>query len=107
MIGHRLNDELTVYRATYVPDGAGGSTRTFAAVGTIRAQVSQPSSAERQVAAQVGALLTHVVHTTYGADVERGDELDSGGPRRLRVVGVLNDSRRTYARLECEVTQGG
>lgn len=107
MIGHRLNDELTVYRATDVADGAGGMTRTFASVGTIRAQVSQPNGAERQVAAQVGVLLTHVVHTTYGADVQRGDELDFEGPRRLRVVGVLHDSRRTYTRLECEVTQGG
>lgn len=106
MIGHRLNDTLTVYRAAYVADGAGGRTKTFAEAGTIRAQVSQPTAAERQVAAQVGALLTHVVHTTYGADVERGDELDTDGPRRLRVVGVLHDSRRTYTRLECEVVQG-
>jgi head-tail adaptor len=105
VIGHRLNEELTVYRATDVADGAGGTTRTFAAVGTLRAQVSQPSAAERQVAAQVGALLTHVVHAEYGVDVERGDELDNGEPRRLRVVGVLHDSRRTYTRLECEVTQ--
>lgn len=105
MIAHRLNDTLTVYRASYAADGAGGRTKTFASVGTIRAQVSQPSEAERQVASQLGALLTHVVHTTYGADVERGDELDDGGAQRLRVVGVLHDSRRTYSRLECEVTQ--
>lgn len=107
MIAHRLNEELTVYRATDTPDGAGGTTRAFASVGTIRAQVSQPNAAERQVAAQVGAHLTHVVHASYGVDVQRGDELDHDGPRRLRVVGVLNDSRRTYTRLECEVVQGG
>lgn len=106
MIGHLLNTELTVYRASYVADGAGGRTKTFASVGTIRAQVSQPTAAERQVAAQMGALLTHVVHTTEDADVERGDELDNGGARRLRVVGVVQNSRTTYKRLECEVTQG-
>lgn len=107
MIGHRLNSTLTVYRATFSDDGAGGRTKTFAENGTIRAQVNQPTAAERAAAAQLGANLSHVVHTTYGADVERGDELDNGGARRLRVVAVLNDSRETYSRLECEVVEGG
>lgn len=106
MIEHRLNSSLTVYRATYADDGVGGRTKTFAAVGTIRAQVNQPSTMERLAAAQLGAELSHVVHTTYTSDVERDDELDAGGTRRLRVRAVVNDSRRTYKRLECEVVQG-
>ena len=106
MIGHRLNSTRTVYRATYVADGAGGRTKTWAAVATIAAQVNQPSAAERMAAAQLGAELSHVVHTTFGADVERGDELDTGGARRLRVVAVLNDSRQTYSRLECQAVEG-
>lgn len=106
MIAHRLNSELTVYRATYVDDGAGGRTRTFGEVGVIRAQVSQPSAQERMAAGQEGALLMYVVHTTADADVEREDELDTGAGRRYRVKAVLQDSRRTYKRLECEVTQG-
>lgn len=107
MIGHRLNSSLTVYRATSADDGAGGQTRTFAAVGTIRAQVSQPSAEERTLAAQNGANLAAVVHVLPSADVERGDELDNGGARRLRVVSVVTNSRATYLRLECEVAQGG
>ncbi len=107
MIAHRLNSTLTVYRATYADDGAGGRTKTFASVGTIRAQVNQPGATERLAAAQLGAELSHVVHTIFTADVEEGDELDAGGPRRLRVRAVLNDSRETYKRLECEVVQGG
>lgn len=105
MIRHRLNRTLTVYRKTYAADGAGGRTATFASVGTIPAQVNQPSAEERMVAAQAGANLTHVVHAPYGANVERGDELDAGGPRRLRVLAVITNSRRTYSRLECEVKQ--
>lgn len=105
MIGHRLNSVLTVYRVNDTPDGAGGSTRVFVNMGTLRAQVSQPSAAERTAAAQAGANLTHVVHAAYGANVERGDELAAGGPRRLRVLAVLTNSRRTYTRLECEVVQ--
>lgn len=107
MIGHLLNTTLDVYRPSFTPDGRGGQTETIASVGTIRAQVNQPTAEERMVAAQNGANLTHVVHTTFGADVERGDELDEGGARRLRVLAVITNSRHTYARLECEVTQGG
>lgn len=105
MIAHRLNADVEVFRPSYAPDGVGGRTQTFASVGTIRAQVSQPNAAERVAAQQLGANLTHVVHTTYGADVERGDELDAGGPRRLRVLAVVTNSRATYKRLECEVAQ--
>jgi head-tail adaptor len=106
MIGHLLNRELTVYRAAYVADGAGGRTRTLSEHGTVRGMVTQPSDEERQVAAQEGARLDSVVYTTNGADVERGDELDDGGARRLRVVSVIENSRETYARLHCEVVQG-
>lgn len=106
MIDPLLNVTLTVYRASRVSDGAGGRTTTFDDVGTIRAQVSQPSADERAAAAQLGANLTHVVHTRRAANVERGDELDAGGPRRLRVLAVVSNSRTTYKRLECEVVQG-
>lgn len=106
MIRHRLNSSLTVYRASYAADGAGGRTKTFASHGTIRAQVNQPTAQERMVAAQLGADLSHVIHTTSTADVERGDELDAGGPRRLRVMAVIQNSRMTYKRLECQVVEG-
>lgn len=106
MIGHRLNSVLTVYRTTWAADGAGGRTPTEVSQGTIRAQVSQPSAEERATAQQLGANLAYVVHTSASADVERGDELDDGGTRRLRVLAVLQNSRATYKRLECEVVQG-
>lgn len=106
MIGHFLNDEYTVYRTTYASDGAGGRTSSEASVGTIRAQTSQPTAQERLAAAQLGADLRSIVHTKASADVERGDELDDGSARRLRVLAVVQNSRDTYKRLECEVVQG-
>lgn len=106
MIGHRLNSTLTVHRPTVIADGAGGGVKTFSELGTIRAQVSQPSAQERLVAAQAGALLTHVVHVANGEDVQRGDELDTGTGRRLRVLAATHDSRNTYLRLDCEQVQG-
>lgn len=107
MIGHLLNADLTVYRAAFVGDGAGGRTKTFAEHGTVRAMVSQPSDQERQTAEQFGARLDAIVYTAFGADVERGDELDDGGARRWRVIAKESNSRTSYERLHCTEVQGG
>jgi SPP1 family predicted phage head-tail adaptor len=108
MIRHLLNVDVDVYRDEFADDGRGGQTRTTpdTPTSTVRARVAQPSAEERAVAAQLGAVLEHVVHVPYSADVQRGDELDAGGPRRLRVQAVVNDSSRTYKRLECQVIEG-
>jgi SPP1 family predicted phage head-tail adaptor len=110
VIGHLTRTELTVHRPSTVDDGAGGQTVTFAEVGTIRAQVSQPSTTERAEASQWGVELMHVIHTLAGADVRRGDELSGDLPsttdgRRLRVVAALSNSRSSYLRIEAEAAQ--
>jgi head-tail adaptor len=107
MIGHLLNTDLTVYRASFTADGRGGRTKAMASVGTIRAMVAQPSDQERQVAEQFGARLDALVYTAFGADVNRGDELDDGGARRWRVISKEINSRSTYERLHCTEVQGG
>lgn len=118
MIRHLLNMSVDIYRATPSDDGQGGTTRALTQVGTVRARVSQPTATERAVAAQMGAVVQHVVHVAYTTDVERGDEIDTGaypygassygvGPRRLRVQSVVSDSSATYKRLECQVIQPG
>jgi head-tail adaptor len=107
VIGPLLNSTVTVYRVTHVADGRGGRTGTFASQGTVRAKVGQPAQVEGVVAGREGAMLLTPVHVAYAADVQRGDELDAGGDRRLRVVAVVNDSRLTYKRCDCEVIQSG
>jgi hypothetical protein len=112
MIGHLLNRTLTVWRPETVVDDVGGQTVTFAQAGTVRAMVSQPTPAEQSIGDhQWGAELTHVVHALADADVRRGDELGGDLPsdvpasRRLRVLAVVRNSRETYTRASCEVTQ--
>lgn len=111
MIGHLLNRTVTVHRPQTTPDDVGGYTVAYVEVGEIRAQVNQPTPAERQLAAQFGANLSHVVHALYGEDVRRGDELGGELPSdvpvgsRLRVISAVSDSRSTYTRVECEITQ--
>lgn len=107
MIDHLLNMVAEVYRPTLVADGRGGRTRSFASVGLVRVKVGQPQASEQDTGGRAGATLMTPVHASYVADVERGDELEVGGPRRLRVVAVVTNSHRTYRRLECEVVQGG
>jgi hypothetical protein len=110
-IGHLTLTLLTVHRPSTVADGIGGTTVTYSQVGEIRAQASQPTTEERLLAQQAEANLSHVLHTTAGADVRRGDELDGDLPsdvpegRRLRVVSAVSNSRSTYLRIECETTQ--
>lgn len=107
MIDHLLNTTVTVYRAAFTADGRGGRTSTFASQGTVRAKVGQPAQVEGVIAGRHGATLLTPVHVAHAADVRRGDELDTGGARRLRVVAVVNDSRQTYKRADCEEIQGG
>lgn len=110
MIGHRLNTELSVDRPQTVPDGAGGTTVTMTAVGTVWFQVSQPTPDERMLAQQAGVDLAHVLHTDFGADVRRGDELEGDFPSdvaRARVVSAVSDSQSTYLRVEVEAVQAG
>lgn len=106
MIRHLLNSSVTVYRPGFTPDGRGGRTRSTSSHGTLRARISQPSAAERATAGQMGSVLDAIVHVEFNSDVERGDELDTGDTRRLRVVSVVNDSARTYKRLDCQAIQG-
>lgn len=110
MISHLLLQTLSVWRPETVDDGAGGQVATFVPAGTIRGQVNQPTVAERQLAQQFGANLTHVVHAMPHVDVRRGDELGGQIPsdvpmgHRLRVIGTRTNSRVTYLGIECEVT---
>lgn len=107
MIDHLLNSKVTVYRPALSSDGRGGRTSSMSSVGTLRVKIGQPSTEEREIAARSGSTLTHVLHAVYGSNVKRGDEIDIGGARRLRVVDVVTNSHQSYARLGCEVVQGG
>lgn len=107
MIGPLLNSTVTIYRPSFVADGRGGRTTTFASQGAVAAKVGQPAQVEGVIAGRDGAMLLTPVHLAASTDVRRGDELDTGGDRRLRVVAVVTNSRTTYKRADCEVIQSG
>lgn len=93
-----------MWRRTFTADGSGGRTATWAQVGTVRARVSQPSAAERTVAAQSGAVHTHAIYLLPDADVRRGDELRGEG-QRFEVHAVFEPSATVYRRADCQEVQ--
>ncbi|MFF0398274.1 head-tail adaptor protein [Streptomyces sp. NPDC005248] len=102
-----LRTPVEVWRNTKVPDGMGGWINTTAKVADARARLSQPSAAERTVADQTTARLTHVAYLPAGADVRRSDELRQGA-RRLTVLATFEPSEPgTYLRADCEQIQPG
>lgn len=107
LVGHLLNTTVDVFRPSFTLDGRGGRSRSFAFVASMRAKVGQPRPSEGTLAGRDGAMLMTPVHLDAGADVRRGDELEVGQARRLRVVDVVTDSRGAYLRADCEVVQGG
>lgn len=106
-IARLLNTSAEVWRKSRVSDGGGGWIETPAKVADVRARFSQPSAAERVVAAQNGADLTTVVYLLPTADVGRGDELRRGADV-FDVLAVFEPSELgTYLRADCLRRQGG
>jgi hypothetical protein len=104
-IDHWLNRALEVWRPATVPDGAGGQTLTHVRQpADVAAKVDQPTAAERMLAAQAGATLTHPVYLLPGVDVRRGDELRGDG-QTLRVLATSSPSTPRYLKADCELIQ--
>lgn len=102
---HLLDRELGVWRRVFTADGAGGRSAIWQQVGTVAARVSQPTAAERTLAAQAGASLTDAVYLVPDAAVARNDELRGDG-QVYRVHATVTPSANTaYLRCDCERVQ--
>ena len=104
-IGLHLNRRLAHHRREEVPDGSGGVITDWVSLGTVRARVSQATTAERVAAQQAGADHTQPVYVSPRADVRRGDEL-RGPEGSWRVTSVVRPSEAVYLRADCELIQG-
>lgn len=104
-IGMHLNRRLAQWRREETSDGAGGVITDWVNLGTVRARVSQATTAERVAAQQAGADHTQPVYVSPRADVRRGDEL-RGPEGAWRVTSVMRPSEPVYLRADCELVQG-
>jgi SPP1 family predicted phage head-tail adaptor len=99
-----LNRTLTVTRRILTDDGAGGSTQTWVVVGTVRAQVNQPTDLEQIRAGVNGNTNTHDIHMLPNSDVRVGDRL-SGDGQLFEVIATQTPSRPVYHKAVCELRQ--
>ncbi len=91
---HRLVHETPVD----LPDGMGGTTRSFLAVDALWAAI-ETTAVPGEVADRPGAVLTHKVTVRAPAIVEPGDRLRLGA--RLFLVGAVSDPEGRGRRLLC------
>lgn len=99
-----LNRTLTVSRRILVDDGSGGSEQVWVEIGTVRAQVNQPTDLEQIRGAIAGNTNTHDVHMLPTSDVRVGDRLTGDG-QLLEVLATKSPSRKVYLKAICELRQ--
>lgn len=105
-LARMMNSDVTVWRLTATPDGAGGEATSVAQVGSSRALISQPSASDRMLANQGQSSHSHTVHLPPRSDVRRNDELRRGA-QRFRVLAVFSPSAPIYVRADVELIQHG
>lgn len=98
----KLNRRLVLEAPVESADGAGGVTRTFAAVATLWVSVT-PVSAARQIEAErLGARVTHRLHLRFSNDITIHHRFRDGG-RVYRIVALRDrDGRKRFLDIEAE-----
>jgi len=82
---------VTVSRPTRTADGQGGWAVGYADAGSFPGRLRPASAAERTVAAQRQARVTHVLYCATTADIRRGDLVSAGG-NLVEVVDIREPS---------------
>ena len=98
LLSRRLTLEVPVETA----DGAGGVTRSFEAVATLWAQVTEVSAARALEADRAGARISHRIVIRFADDITTRHRLRDGD-RVFRIVALRNaDGRRRFLQIEAE-----
>jgi SPP1 family predicted phage head-tail adaptor len=98
----RLNRRLMLEAPVESADGAGGVSRSFAAIATLWVSV-MPVSAARQIEAErLGAKVTHRLHLRFSNDITTRHRF-RGGARIYRIVSIRDrDGRKRFLEIEAE-----
>lgn len=106
-VAHLLDRTCTTKRFLRASDGQGGWTETYTDHLTdVPCRRSSPSPADRTVADQLQAVVSHTVYFTPGVDVKRGDQIAVDG-YVLLVEAVVAPSVDVYLKALCSETQQG
>jgi head-tail adaptor len=104
VIGHLLRRQMDIYRRDETADGQGGTTTEWLLVGPANFKVDQPTAEELQVAEQSQSRHSHNIYAQPGTDIQRGDELRSGG-QTFRLIAVVEPSQAIYRKALAELIQ--
>ncbi len=98
----QLRRRLVLEAPVETPDGAGGVTRSFAAVATLWAQVRPLSALAEIEAARLGARITHRIRIRYSPDITVRHRLRDG-ERIYRIVALReSDERKRFLQIEAQ-----
>lgn len=87
-----FNNTFTIERRTRTSDGKGGFTIGYLSQGTVSGRIRPASGREREVAAQEGRDISHVLYVAADEDIARGDRV-SVGDLVVEVQGVREPSQ--------------
>lgn len=86
-----FNNTFTIERRTRTSDGQGGFTIGYSSQGTAEGRIRPASGREREVAAQEGREISHVLYLAADEDIVRGDRVTTGD-LIVEVLGVREPS---------------
>jgi SPP1 family predicted phage head-tail adaptor len=96
-----LNRRLTLEAPLETPDGAGGVTRTYAAIATLWAQVTPVSARAEMSADRIAARVTHRIVIRAPRAVDTLSRFREGG-RVFRIVAWRESADRRFVEIEAE-----
>jgi SPP1 family predicted phage head-tail adaptor len=100
-----LISTFTVYRRLRITDGQGGWAESWEVVLEVTGRLRPLNAAERVVAQQEQARVTHVLYVEAPADIQRGDRVE-GEDRVLDVIAVREPSHMGHhLEIDCQETQ--
>ncbi len=95
-----LNRRLTLEAPVETPDGAGGVTRSYAAVATLWAQIEPVAARPAVVADARGANITHRIALRFNADITLRHRFRDG--TRVFQIVTLRDKNKRLLDIEAE-----
>jgi SPP1 family predicted phage head-tail adaptor len=90
-----FNNTFTIERRTRTSDGQGGFTIGYTSLGTTEGRIRPASDREREIAAQEGREITHVLYVDADTDIARGDRVTTDD-LIVEVLGVREPSQAGY-----------
>jgi SPP1 family predicted phage head-tail adaptor len=97
-----LRHKIDIERAQLISDGIGGSTKTWASIGTPWAKIKPMRGGERLQAMRIEATISHVITIRYKSGYLPSDRVNYNG-RIMQIRAVINiDERNKWIELYCD-----